>query len=165
MLCTNWKYIIPPGTKVDVICNINHLLVKLGSLTWNEKYGLRVTPQYRHAVHNMLWTGNTSPSVPYIVLGRVLTVTVELNWWWIMQHDRLRVIENNILKMIRCPRRRKKQETGESYIILHYLSSSPDTVWAIKQGMMWRTGHMAHIINCIQCLKGKVWRYGTAWKI
>jgi len=46
-----------------------------------------------------------------------------------MLHERLRVIENNILRKI-------KQETGESYIILHYLSSSPDTVWAMKHGMM-----------------------------
>jgi hypothetical protein len=53
-----------------------------------------------------------------------------------MQHDRLRDIENNILRKILCQRRRMKQETGESYIILHYLSSSQDTVWAIKQGMM-----------------------------
>jgi hypothetical protein len=49
-----------------------------------------------------------------------------------MQHDRLRVIENNIVRK----RRRMKQETGESYTIFHYLSSSPDTVWVIKQGMM-----------------------------
>jgi hypothetical protein len=54
-----------------------------------------------------------------------------------MVPDRLTVIENNILRKILCPRRRmKQQETGYSCIILHYLSSSPDTVSAFKQGMM-----------------------------
>jgi len=34
-----------------------------------------------------------------------------------MQHDGLRVIENNVLRKILCPRRRMKHKTTESYII------------------------------------------------
>jgi hypothetical protein len=49
------------------------------------------------------------------------------------------VIENKMLR---------KRKLG-SYIRLHDLYFSPDTVWVIKSGMMKWIGNVAHITNCI----------------
>jgi hypothetical protein len=83
------------------------------------------------------------------------------------EENRLRVIENRVLKRIFGPKR--DELTGEWRKLhneeLHILYSSPNIIRQIKSRRMWWAGHVARMgEECAQGFDGKARRKETTWK-